>query len=189
MMTEKERRREVTSPYKRGADNGFYFGIYLTGMFIAFLLSFKLSFFALVTLVMFVGVPFLIYRWLRRSYVADKGYTPMSSLWMQGIVIFACGSMISGVVAVIYLKWIDPEFIVKRLEETIALYQNSQWPQGREMADIMQRMIDYHIVPSAIQIVIETIWFAIFSGSLLSLLMSLLARARKVERKSEYPNS
>ncbi|MCH5319421.1 MAG: DUF4199 domain-containing protein [Paramuribaculum sp.] len=177
------------SPYRRGADNGFYFGIYLTGMFFAFVLSVKISLFSLITMAMFVAVPFLIYRWLRIAFVEDGGKSAISSLWMQGIMIFACGSAIAGVVATVYLKWINPDFIIDRLHETIDLYESLEWPQGKEMADVLQRMIDYRIVPSAIQIVVEMIWLSIFSGSLLSLLMSLLARAKSVKQSTDTPNS
>lgn len=44
-------------------------------------------------------------------------------------------------------------------------------------------MIDMHLVPSAVAIVVELIWLAIFSGSLVSLLMALLARSRPVRTK------
>lgn len=177
------------SPYRRGANDGFYFGLYLTVMFFAIVISVKVSVFSLLAFAMMLFVPFLIYRWLRRSYVEDKGRSQLSALWMQGIVIFACGSLIAGVVATIYLKWIDPDFIVNRLNEAIELYKDSDWPQGREIATVMQEMIDYNFVPSAIAIIFEMIWLSIFSGSLLSLLMSLLARARRVERETDFPTS
>lgn len=169
------------SPYKRGADDGFYFGLYLIVGFFAMVLSVKVPFFTLVAFAVFIGVPFLIYRFLRRAFVQDRGNTPISALWMHGIMIFACGSVVAGVIAVIYLKWINPDFIINRLHETIDLYNSSDWPKGREMAEILQRMIDYHIVPSAVAIVVEMIWLSIFSGSLLSLLMGLLARAKSVK--------
>lgn len=185
-MSDNQSKTSFQSPYRRGADDGFYFGLYLIAMFFGMVFSVKSGLFGLITFALIIGVPFLIYRWLRKSYVEDNGKTPMSSLWMQGIMIFACGSVICGVVATIYLKWIEPDFIIKRLHETIALYNSTDWAKGKEMAEVLQRMIDYHLVPSAVAIVVEMIWLSIFSGSLLSLLMSLLARSRPVRSNHNY---
>lgn len=103
---------------------------------------------------------------------------------MQGIMTFICGSLIAGLVAVVYLKWINPDFIADRLQEAIDFYSGSGWQQGEEMADLLQNMVKAHVVPTPIQIVIEMIWLGVFSGSLLSLLMAVLVRARG-EKKSK----
>ena len=84
----------------------------------------------------------------------------------------------------IYLKWINPDFIADRVQEAIDFYSESGWKQGEEMADMLRRMVSAHIIPTPIQIVIEMIWLGVFSGSLLSLLMAVLARARG-EKKSK----
>lgn len=103
---------------------------------------------------------------------------------MQGIMTFICGSLIAGLVAVVYLKWINPDFIADRIQEAIDFYSGSGWQQGAEMADLLKNMVKAHVVPTPIQIVIEMIWLGVFSGSLLSLLMAVLVRARG-EKKSK----
>lgn len=168
------------SPYRRGADDGFIFGAYLTATFLAIVWSSGVPLLGLVSMLLLAGVPVFVYLRLRRAYVADCGHTLLSSLWMQGIATFACGSLIAGAVATAYLKWIDPDFIIDRLHEAIAFYSGSGWERGQEVADTLQRMIDMHLVPSAAAIVVEVIWLAVFSGSLVSLLMALLARSRPV---------
>ncbi|MCC8070631.1 MAG: DUF4199 domain-containing protein [Bacteroidales bacterium] len=170
----------IKSPYRRGADDGFYFGLYLSALFLASVCAVKTPFFAFVTMLMMLGVPFIIYYFLRRTYVVERGTSLLSALWMQGIMIFICGSLISGVVAIVYLKWVDPDFVINLVKEARDIYRESDWPQAEETANILQRMIDNHLVPSAISLVIEMIWFSVFTGSLLSVLMGLLARARKL---------
>lgn len=167
-----------TNPYRRGADDGFIFGIILSVMYFAAVFSTIVPILSIVSLVTFVSVPFIIYRFLRRAYVTDLYTTQLSSLWMQGIMTFICGCLISGLAAVIYLKWINPSFIGERVQEAIDFYSESGWKSGEEMADMLRKMVKAHLIPTPIQIVIEMIWLGVFSGSLLSLLMALLARAR-----------
>ncbi len=173
-----------TSPYRRGADDGFIFGVMLCVMFFAGVFSVSAPVLSVVALIIFIAVPFVIYTFLRRAYITDLYTTQLSSLWMQGIMTFICGSLIAGLVAVVYLKWINPDFIADRLQEAIDFYSGSGWQQGEEMADLLKNMVKAHVVPTPIQIVIEMIWLGVFSGSLLSLLMAVLVRARG-EKKSK----
>lgn len=170
------------SPYRYGSDQGFFFGLYLTCMFVLSVLSVRIPFppLSLLSMMMMFGVPFLIYRWLRLTYVMSKGTLGLSALWMQGIMIFICGTLLSAVPMVIYLKYINPGFIVDQLKGFIDLYAEGDWEGGRQSAEILQMMIDRKLVPSAISVTMEMVWLGVFSGSLLSLLMGLLARARSV---------
>lgn len=168
------------SPYRRGAENGITFGVYLTVMFFASVYSEKVQLLGLLTICMMLLVPFIIYRYLRRSYVTDHGCTLLSSLWMQGIMVFLCGSVLSASVQIVYLRWINPDFIINQLRSIIDIYSNSGVAQGEQMAELLQNLIDAKAVPSAISLVIEMIWLSVFTGSLLSVLVSLLVRARPV---------
>ena len=172
--------RPAVSPYRRGDDDGFLFGILLSAMFFAGVFSFTIPLLGLISTLLALSVPFVIYFFLRRAYVADYGTTLLSSLWMQGIMIFACGSLIAGLLAMVYLKWINPDFFSARIAEAIEFYRSSGWESGERMADTRSAMVEARVRPSAVQMVLETIWLSIVSGSLLSLLMGLLARARAV---------
>lgn len=174
------------SPYRRGADNGLTFGIYLTAMFFSSVYGTQVPILSLLSIALMLGVPFVIYRYLRRSYVADRGCTILSSLWMQGIMAFLCGAILSGAIQVVYLRWINPDFILSQMRTMIDIYSNSGLQQGEQVAEMLQTLIDAKAVPSAITIVIEMIWMAVFSGSLLSVLMALLVRARPVPPPSRH---
>lgn len=172
-----------TSPYKRGADAGFYFSGILCMLFFAGVYSVKVPVLSIVSAVIALAVPYIIYKSLRKSYVTDHGATTMSSLWMQGIVTFACGCAVSGLIAIIYLKWIDPDFLMQRIYEAIALYRDSHWDSAANTADVLEKMIESGIMPGTVEFVMEAIWLGIFSGSMLSLLMALLVRARGIPAK------
>lgn len=168
------------SPYRRGAYDGLWLGLLLAAVFFCMVGSVKAGGLSLLAFAGCVAVPFVIYSRLRRSYVADIGTTLLSSLWMQGIMAFACGCTLAGLVATVYLKWLDPTFLPARIDEAIAFYRSAPWPSGRQVADTLELMKRSGAMPSAVQIVVQCIWLGVFTGSMLSLLMGLLVRARPV---------
>lgn len=174
---------QLPSPYRRGANDGFPFGLYLVVLFFASIFSSQVALLTLLTLLLFIGVPFVIYYFLRRAYIADYGCTTMSALWMHGIMIFLCGGLIAGAVEIIWLRWIQPDFILDQVNAMIAFYREAGIERSDEMADILQKMVDNHLVPSAIMIVVELLWLGVFTGSLLSALIAILVRARPIPQR------
>ncbi len=171
------------SPFKRGADDGLWFGIYLTVLFFAAAFSMSIPYSGFVSTLMALGVPVIIYIFLRRSYVKDLGTTQFSSLWMQGIVTFFCGSAIMALAAFIFMRWISPDFLYEQTTSVIKTYNELDWEQGKEIADTLQKILDRRLLPSPIQIAMEMIWLGVFSGSLLSIIVSLFVQIRKVKTK------
>ena len=88
----------TSSPYRRGAVYGVPFGLYLTALFFAISYTFDIPLLGPVSFLLMLGVPFMIYGFLRRSFVEDRGTTIYSSLWMEGIAIFFFGGMLTGCV-------------------------------------------------------------------------------------------
>lgn len=172
---------EQKSVYRRGADDGLFFGIYLIIMFFASAFSMTIPFAGLLSIISVLGVPFIIYRFLRRSYINDNGTTQFSALWVQGITTFFCGSLISGIVALIYMKWINPDFILTQIQTLIDVYMANDWKEGKEIAEVLTKMIENNMLPTPINIVIESIWLAVFTGSILSMIASMIVQARKIK--------
>ena len=171
------------SPFRRGADNGFMLGIYLSVMFVISALNLSVPFAGLLSLAMALGVPAIIYTFLRRSFVKDNGLTQFSSLWMQGIVAFFCGTLIMALTAYIYMQWLSPGFLLEQMTAAIESYKAIDHEQSRKAAEILQKIIDNNLMPTPIQIAIQMIWLGVFTGSLLSIVVSLLVQARRVETK------
>lgn len=171
------------SPYRRGADDGFVFGIYLSVLYIAMALNLVVPYAGFVATILAIGVPVIIYKFLRRSYVKDYGTTPFASLWMQGIMIFLCGTLIMAFVAYIYMRWIDPDYLLNEVTRGIEIFGASDKAQEREFAEILQKALDNNLIPSPIQLATQMITLGVFSGSLLSIIVSLLVQVRKVNTK------
>lgn len=174
------------NPYRRGADDGFLLGAYLVLLFFALAFSMKVSILGMIAMGMILAVPAVIYLMLARSFRAQNGLASFSSLWMQGIVTFFGGSLILAVVMMVYLRWIDPSFMADRLTEAIQIYRDLNQPRATEVADTLQLILDQNIIPSATDVALEVIWAGVFTGSLLSMLIALLVRAR---RRSSSPKS
>ncbi len=172
------------SPYKRGADDGAWFGICLSLIFITTVLSQSFPLLGMVSLGLMVCVPALVYMALRRSYTSDRYNTTLSALWMQGIMMFLCGSLISGLVSIIYLKWINPGYIHQLILTAIDAYRQTKDAQLAEIADGLQMMIDSGAVPTAPSLVFASIWTSVLTGSILSLIMGLIVRTRHAGRRS-----
>lgn len=173
------------SPYSRGAHYGVAFGVYLSVLFFAIAHSLTVPVLSLLSLVMMAGVPVVIYIMLRKSYLADYGKTIFSSLWMEGIAIFFFGGLIASLVSVAYMSWINPGYLYSQVDTMIELYGNTDWERGKELSDILVRAKNQHLIPTPIDLAIDMLWLIVFSGSILSMLMSLLVQARGYGKKRE----
>ncbi len=174
-------RSERKSVFRRGADDGLYFGIYLAVLFFFMAYSMRVPFLGLLSFVMIIGVPVLTYKFLRRYYVSEHGLLRFSALWMHGIVIFFCGSLILALVAYLFFRWIQPGFMLTQVEYMIGVYRATDWAQGQELADLLQEIVDNDMLPKPNWISMEMVFTGTFSGSMLSVLMALLVMARRVK--------
>lgn len=166
----------IKSIYRRAADNGLIFGVYLSLLFIMFVFSSESFLMSLVGLVLLLGIPGIIFVFLRRCFVAEFGKTTISGLWMLGILIFIYASLICGVVTYVYLQYFDPSFIYEQAQAALNVYQSVEEIKGSDIVVGMQRAIEEKLLPTPIEFVFQMIWITTFFGSLLSLLTALIVR-------------
>ncbi len=173
----------ITSPYRRGADDGFFFGIYLTLMFFSSIFAQSLPLLGLLSPVMALGVPAVIWFFIRRYDRMLQECATFPMMWMLGVVIFVCGSLISGLLLTIYMKWIEPDFVLNQLNAIIELGKGAPGTVLAEAGDIAAQMIEANFVPTPIAIVSEIIMLATVTGSLLSIVISgIFALKHKTQR-------
>lgn len=166
------------SPFRRGADNGFLLGIYISVLYICMLLSSKVPVLNIVTLTMMLAVPVIVYFLLRRDRVAPGGMPTLGALWVDGLITFLCGGLIGSLVMFVYLRWIEPDFIISNLEQTVEMLKDAPDASGRELADEMQTAIDSGFSVSPIMFAMSMLWLAATSGSILSLIVSAIVVKR-----------
>lgn len=163
--------------YRRGADDGLWFGIYLSLLFLASVNSIYSGFACLAALAMMIAVPFIIFYFLRRSYRADNCMSPFSGLWLHGICIFFFGSLLAALTAYIYLRFFNPAYITNVVDLAIELYGSVDTPEAHEMSSVLQKAKDSHMLPTAQGTAVQLIWMGVFTGSLLSMVLSAIVRA------------
>lgn len=176
---------KIKNFYERGADDGVVMGVYLVALFALMVYSMSVSFAAVAAMAMMTGVPVLVFYFLRRTHRSAHGMTVFSALWMQGITMFICASLIFGLASFVYLKWIDPAFIRSMLEAA-ADYYGKLSGAGEvydTMAEDLNMILRNNILPSPATLVMAWMWLIVFSGSLLSMLAAGVVKMCKVSAR------
>ncbi len=171
---------ETKSIYARGADCGLWLGLCFIALFLLAAASIRVPALNIAVIATAACVPVLSYRFLRRTHVAAHGLTSFSALWMQGIVMFACGSLLLGAAAYAYIRLVEPRFVANVVQAGIDYYTAAGTPQALAMADDLRRIEELNRLPRTGDVVLMYIWATVFSGSILSMILALIARARRV---------
>lgn len=166
--------------YTRGAEDGAWMGFYLIVLMGAMIASLNSPLFGIPTLALMAGVPCLTYFFLRRTHVAAHGMTVFSALWMQGIVMFACGSLLLCLAGYVYMRWLDPGFIVEVLQKAAEAYEAVPDANAQEMAEELRTLLASRYVPAPQTLIMGWMWLGMFSGSLLSLVVAAIVRLKRV---------
>lgn len=169
------------SVYRRAADSGWIFGVYLSVTSMLSLLSTQITIFGIITLIMMIGVPFLLFVFLRKMFIEEMGTSKFSALWMYGILLFLFGSLIAGLVTYIYLQYINPTYMYDTLVQTLNLLKSSPIPDAKDMINIIQTFIDKKLIPSPIEVVMQMIWLTTLTGSFLSIIVSGIVHMIKIK--------
>lgn len=165
------------SVYRRGADDGFKFGIYLSVLYIASACGITYPLLNSIATVMFLATPFILYRFLRRSYRDNRGQSSFSELWMQGILTFICGCLIMAVPVYAYLRFINTGFILGQLQQTIELSNTIATPAALDLARKAQFLIDNNAIPTPALATLMVFFSGSFTGSILSGIVAVLVKA------------
>lgn len=171
---------KVRSIYERAGSDGAWLGLWFTALFGLSVVSMRAALVNVVVLAMALMVPFIAYRFLRRTYVDSHGLLTYSAIWMQGILTFAAGSLILCAVTYVFMRWIYPDFILDTLRMGIEFYRNEPTGAGAELAGEFQTIIDRRLTPSPFTVSMVWMWLGLFSGSVLSMFLAMIVRVTKV---------
>lgn len=164
--------------YREGANRGISTGIYFTLLFLTTIWSDQMPALSMVTVALAIGVPFFIYRHMALVYIKYGRTARFSDLWMLGIMLFLCGGLICAIAGYAYLHYIVPGYLYEQTMKAIDIY--SKLPtKDPQMLKALQTAANQGLLPSDIEFVVEMLWFEIFSGSLLSLLLAYIIRKKQ----------
>ena len=170
--------QQAKSVYRRGADDGFIFGVYLSLMFILEAMAFVhgAPVLSLLALIMIFAVPVVIYFFLRRAYIAEGRLSRFSALWLQGICTFFFGSLLMALTSYIYMRLIHPGFIPEVFGTLREAYDMVDSEEARKMVRWIEYVQEHNLYPPAAELAVNFIWLAVFTGSLLSMILSFVIK-------------
>lgn len=164
------------SVYALGARQGLWAGLYFTAIFFLQVLGSGSVFPALLSNLMIIAVPFILYSLLRRHYRDGGCEGSLSEIWMHGIMIFICGSVILALVSLVFLRYIDPAFIYRESARLVEAYRALGDPTLSSLADALDQARTTHTLPTPVQFAMVFLWLGGFSGSILALVEALIIK-------------
>jgi len=173
------------SVYRTGGADGLIMGVAFVIVMAFSLLAIRMESALLSLFAMLLAVPGIaaIAATLMRKRLVDNNYRDVfSTLWMHGITMFVCGNLIFGLTLYVYLRFIDPEFLVRETIDAATIYSSLGTEQGDHMAKLLHSMVDKHLLPTPISFAFSMMWFGSFFGSMLSLAITFLVRMARPSR-------
>lgn len=131
---------------------------------------------ALLSELMVICVPVVAYTLMKRGYRQHPAERPFSTLWMHGITIFLCGSLILGIVQYVYTRFVNPMFITQIAQSAADAYMSLPGENYRHFGQTMQQIIDKHLLPTPIGFAFSVIWLVSFSGCMISLVITAIIK-------------
>lgn len=171
---------ETKSVYRQAAENGIPLGLYMSTISVFMLYTDLVPVFSVIALVMLFAGPVVIYRFQRRYFIQQGGFTEYAALWMLGIMMVIFGAIITGAITYVVLQYVRPEYIYDQAQATLDAYNSmpEMRAQASQVLDVLQVMIEQNALPTAIEFVFNMFWFVTFSGSVLSAITAAFSSRR-----------
>lgn len=164
------------SVFRRGAEDGAWFGLYLSVMFIFVAKSMAVPLLGHIATLMALFVPIYTFITLRRGFIDNGCFYTFAELWTYGIMLFACGSLIMAMVITVYINGFYPTFIYDQCQIAIDAYKGIGGEMGNEIASTLEKAIELKQLPTPFDLATNIFSFNVFSGSILSMILAPIIR-------------
>ena len=165
------------SIYRRGAEDGLLMGPLLAAVVVLFGAMPFVAWLLIPTTLLAISVPALTFILLKRSYAEDNGKSSFSALWLHGICIFFFGGLLMAVAAYTAMRWVWPTYIVDMMQLCIETLKATPDAYAIEWGKTLGKAIELGKIPQAADVVVELIYFAVLTGSFLSMVLSMIIRS------------
>lgn len=161
---------------KVGAEGGLPMGLALSCLFLCVVyLQRDFSFLAMMALLVIVPA---IAAWnVLRFNRLTEGDATMSRLWFVGTSTFLFGSILSTLVIVLWLTYVEPTFIHDQIVAALELYKSTPALKDSELTHMIQQIVDNHQLPSAFELSMNVSMWTIITGAFFSLLVAVIVTA------------
>lgn len=185
-VPEMESQRSV---YRRGAEDGLIMGPLMALVVILMGACGQVPILGIPALVCICVVPIVAYVMLSRGYREDNCQSTFSALCMQGISTFFFGGLLMAVAIYVSLRWIWPTYIADQMRFLSEILAQQPGPEAKQLTDMVDKLIVTGNVPTPIEVALEQLYIVVFTGSLLSLFLSLVIRSRRRPTPPKYDNN
>lgn len=167
------------SVYLLGAEDGLIMGPIMAATIFLIGASTYVAWVFVPALIAIFAVPVVAFFRLAYSHrVNHIASSSMTALWLQGICMFFFGGVVMAAFAFVMLRWAVPGFMTHLIDSAIAAYETVGSPTATDMADTFAKMKSAGMLPRPLDVALELLYLAVFTGSILSLLSALLIRRK-----------
>lgn len=160
-------------------EGGAWLGGYLVLRFICSVAGTLSPLFDAMALLMFAFTPFVLYYIMLR-YHRENGYlSGFSLLWMMGIMLFFFASLICAIPEYVFYQYINPDYIANAMTQSVKLIEDMGLMQNDETYNQMRQLIEEGTTPTALQMIMSSMWSNVFFGSLLSIVVAPIVTRKK----------
>lgn len=153
-------------------EGGVWLGLYLIVRFAFMVMGLYYSVANLIALALFAGTPFVLYR-IMMVYHRNNSYISFFSLlWMMGIMLFFFASLICSVAEFVFYQYINPGYVAELFDRALALIKEYEMLSDTISLEDMHKAIGAGVLPTPLQMVMQSIWSNVFFGSLLSMIVA-----------------
>lgn len=167
------------SVYRRGAEDGLVIGPLMALIVILMGACGQVPVLAIPVMIGICAVPCVAYLMLSRGYREDEYRSSFSALWLQGICTFFFGGLLMALAIYVALRWVWPTYIADQMRFLSQVLSQQSGPEAQQLADMVAQLVSTGNLPTPIDVALEQIYFVVFSGSLLSMLLSMIIRSRR----------
>ena len=170
---------------------GTYLGAYIILVYLAMVLTVKYAAISLLALPLLFGIPVVAWFLIRRFRDSTKApFFPFTVSWMLSILTFLFATVLSCMVAYLYLRYIDNGALAAGLTArmdlmmqssqaaTAAMTDPAQVEQYNKMMEMMQQTITWYCSLPATAMTKQLIQASLMWGNIISLIIGLITSKR-----------
>jgi len=165
--------------YKYAADYGFILGGYIAVFFILDFLFQNNAFVGILETLGLLCTPIVCY-YISKQY-RDKawgGYIRFGQVWSFGIWLFLFAGLLMAVFYYIRFQFLQPNYIAEQVNQSLFLAEKLYTKEQMEL-------LTSSGIPSAIQVVLASLWFYILGGAILFLIISPMIARKNPEETNQ----
>lgn len=173
------------SIFRRAAEGGLTLGVIFVCIFLLGTVTGPLM--GLLALFLMIYVPVYVYRNLKATYFSAHGLMTFSGLWLEGILLFVCASILLALGSFIFMRVIVPDYVPAVSRQIVAFLEANPQMNGTSMSTQQLGASFASIRP--IDISMTLMWGASFTGSIASLVIAGIVKSKIVPPANPSDNN